>query len=146
MWDCWGSCLAPQVRIPWASLSILSWYMQQDFLLVLALVWYLSRLLTKSCCLANIFQIHIRPKFLLSWLQIKLIWDECSFMSMMTFHSQNHRHLEVEEIINYLLLSSVFHVGNSGPEKVKVHRKSHRHRSNQNKCLSSSPVFSPECL
>lgn len=47
-------------------------------------------------------------------------------MSMMAFHSQNHRHLEVEEIINYLLLSSVFHVGNSGPEKVKVHRKSYR--------------------
>lgn len=109
-------------------------------------VWYLSRLLTKSCCLANIFQIQIRPKFPLSWLQIKLIWDECSFMSMMTFHSQNHRHLEVEEIINYLLLSSVSHVGNSGPEKVKVHRKSHRHRNNRNKCLSSSPVFSPECL
>lgn len=125
MWNCWESSLAPQVRIPWASLSILSWYMQQDFLLVLALVWYLSRLLTKSC-LANIFQIQIRPKFLLSWLQIKLIWDECSFMSMMAFHSQNHRHLEVEEIINYLLLSSVSHVGNSGPEKVKVHRKSYR--------------------
>lgn len=74
--------------------------MQEVFLLVLALVWYFSRLLTKICCLANIFQIHIRPKFLLSWLQIKLIWDECSFMIMMTFHSQeNHRHLEVEEIL-----------------------------------------------
>lgn len=68
-------------------------------------------------------------------------------MIMMTFHSQeNHRHLVVEEIINYLLLSSVSHVGNSDPEKVKVHRKSCRHRSNQNKCLRSSPVLSPECL
>lgn len=106
VWGFWGSYLAPQVRITGALLSILSWCVQQVFLLALALVWSLSRLVNKIWCLPSIFQIHTRAKVLLRWLQVSLTWDERSLMSMMTFRSQeDHRHSEVEETIKYLLVS-----------------------------------------